>query len=153
MARKKSRIPEFDANGNLPPGKYQVSMEDIERRFNWTPRRLELLKGLKRALANLSAAGVEKVWINGGFVTNDPYPNDVDGCWEDKQGVNVDMLDKVFWDVNPPREAMKRKYGVDFFIKGMLIADAGGMPVEEYFQEDRDGNAKGILVVDIRGLN
>lgn len=152
MARKKPRIPEFDTNGNLPPGIYHVSIADIERRFTWTPRRLELFKGLKRALDNFSAAGVEKVWINGGFVTSDPYPNDVDGCWEYKQVVNVDMLDEVFWDVDPPREAMRRKYGVDFFIKGMLLADAGNIPVEEYFQEDRDGNAKGILVVDIGGF-
>lgn len=147
MARKKSRIPEFDTNGNLPPGIYHVSIEDIERRFTWTPRRLQLFKGLKRALDNLSAAGVEKVWIDGGFVTNDPYPNDVDGCWELKPSVNVDKLDKVLLDWDPPREGMKRKYGVDFFIEGTLLG--GDEPVEKYFQEDRDGNAKGILVIDI----
>lgn len=149
MARKKSRIPAFDVNGNLPPGIYNVSIADIERRFTWTPRRFKLFKGLIRALANLSAAGVEKVWIDGGFITNDPYPNDVDGCWEYKPGMKVDKLDKVFLDWNHPREAMKRKYGVDFFVKGVPLTDAGNKPVEEYFQEDRDGNAKGILVVDI----
>jgi hypothetical protein len=153
VARKQSRIPEFDANGNLPPGIYHVSIEDIERRFTWTPRRLQLFKGLKRALANLSSAGVEKVWIDGSFVTNNPAPNDVDGCWEYKTGMNVEKLDKVFWDTNPPREAMKRKYHVDFFVKGMTLADAGGKFVEEFFQEDWDGNAKGIFVVDIRGLH
>lgn len=152
MARKKSRIPEFDANGNLPPGIYHVSIADIERRFTWTPRRLELFKGLKEALANLSAVGVEKVWIDGGFVTNDSYPNDVDGCWEYKIGMDVEKLDKVFLDVNPPREAMKKKYGVDFFVKGVLVADAGNIPVEKFFQEDQEGNAKGILVVDIGGF-
>lgn len=153
MATKRSRIPEFDANGNLPPGIYHVSIADIERRFTWTPRRLQLFKGLKNALANLSAAGVEKVWIDGGFITNDPYPNDVDGCWEYKPGIKIDKLDKVFLDWNPPRVAMKKKYGVDFFVKGMLLADAGLDPVEDYFQEDREGNAKGIVVVDIGGLH
>lgn len=153
MARKKSKIPDFDANGNLPPGIYHVSIADIERRFTWTPRRLQLFKGLKKALENLSAAGIEEVWIDGSFITDDPEPNDVDGCWEYKNDMNVEKLDKVFLDVNPPREAMKRKYNVDFFIKGMRLKDAGGIPVEEFFQEDQDGNVKGILVVDIRGLN
>lgn len=151
MARKKSRIPEFDTNGNLPPGIYHVSIADIERRFTWTKRRLELFKGLKRALANLTAAGVEKVWIDGGFITNDPYPNDVDGCWEYKPGMDVDKLDKIFLGVNPPRKAMKQKYGVDFFIRGTPLIE--GKTVEEFFQTDRDGNQKGILVVDIGGLH
>ncbi len=153
MARKTAGIPEFDAKGNLPPGIYDVSIADIERIFTWTPRRLKLFKGLKAALTNLSAAGVEKVWIDGGFITDDPYPNDVDGCWEYRPGMNVDKLDPVFLDVNPPRKAMKGKYGVDFFVKGMRVRNAGGKPVEEYFQEDRDGNPKGILVVDIGDLH
>lgn len=151
MARTPSKIPTFDANGNLPPGIYHVSIEDIERRLTYTPRRLELFNGLNRALLNLSAAGVQKVWIDGGFITNDPYPNDVDGCWEYTPGMNVNKLDKVFFDLNPPREAMRRKYGVDFFILGTPLRE--GKTVEQFFQTDRDGNRKGILIVNIRGLH
>jgi len=47
-----SAIPEFDKNGNLPPGVYIVSLKDIESNFTWTTRRKKLFKGLKRAIDN-----------------------------------------------------------------------------------------------------
>ncbi|NCO38425.1 MAG: hypothetical protein GW911_09510 [Armatimonadetes bacterium] len=54
-------LPEFDENGNLPPGTYRVPLADIERRFTWNARRKELFDGLRRALENLASAGVERV--------------------------------------------------------------------------------------------
>jgi hypothetical protein len=47
----------------------------------------------------------------------------------------------------PPREAMKIKYGVDFLISSVLISDSPGNTIEEFFQIDRDGNKKGILLL------
>jgi hypothetical protein len=144
MGRKK--IPEFDTNGNLPPGVYAVSMTNIETRYAYNTKRKQLFNGLKKALENLKVAGVKKVWVNGSFITNKEKPNDIDGCWEYSQSMDVDKLDPVFLDMYPPREAMKKKYGVDFLISGAHLSD-GGKTVEMFFQEDRDGNEKGILVV------
>jgi hypothetical protein len=42
---------------------------------------------------------------------------------------------------------MKIKYGVDFLISGVLISDSAGNTIEEFFQIDRDGNKKGILLL------
>ena len=83
------------------------------------------------------------------FTTAKDAPNDVDGCWEYHAAVDVDELDPVFLDTSPPREAMKTKYGVDLLISGAPLVDAGGQTVEEFFQEDRDGNRKGILLLHI----
>jgi hypothetical protein len=141
-----SAIPEFDKNGNLPPGVYIVSLKDIESNFTWTTRRKKLFKGLKRAIDNLTKANVKKVWIDGSFVTSKNDPNDIDGCWQADKDVDADKLDPVFLDMNPPREAMKKKYGVDFLIAGVPIADSPGKSIEEFFQIDRDGNKKGILL-------
>ena len=58
-------IPDFDENGNLPPGVYEVSLEDIRIRFTRTDRRKKLFEGLKRAIENLAKANISKVW--GGF--------------------------------------------------------------------------------------
>lgn len=108
-----SGIPDFDASGNLPPGVYEVGVSEIEDRLAWTPRRRRLSDGLKRAVANLAAAGVKRIWIDGSFVTAKDNPNDVDGCWEYHPSVDVEVLDPAFLDISPPRQAMKTKYGVE----------------------------------------
>jgi hypothetical protein len=145
MNRKK--IPEFDTKGNLPPGVYVVSLTNIEKRFSLNTKRKKLFNGLKKALGNLKAAGVKKIWIDGSFITSKEKPNDIDGCWEYNQSMDVNKLDTVFLDMYPPREAMKKKYGVDFLISGVRLNDTG-KTVEKFFQEDRDGNEKGILVIE-----
>ena len=86
------------------------------------------------------------MWIDGSFVTSKDDPKDIDGCWQYNRDVDVDKLDYVFIDMHPPREAMKKKYGVDFLISGVLISDSPGNTIEEFFQIDRDGNKKGILL-------
>lgn len=141
-----SIIPDFDENGNLPPGVYDVSLKDIELRFAWTEIRKRLLKGLTIAISNLTKANVKKVWIDGSFITSKDDPNDIDGCWQADAGVDADKLDSVFLDMVPPREAMKKKYGVDFLISGVPVSDSPGKTIEEFFQIDRDGNKKGILL-------
>lgn len=141
-----SSIPDFDKNDNLPPGIYEVSLQEIKKRFTWTDRRKQLFKGLKGAIDNLIKANVKGVWIDGSFITSKDDPNDIDGCWQSDKDVDADKLDPVFLDMNPPREAMKRKYGVDFLISGVLISDSPGNTIEEFFQIDRDGNKKGILL-------
>ena len=69
--------PDFDENGNLPPGVYEVSLQDIGIRFTWTDRRKKLFEGLKLAIDNLTKANVKKVWIDGSFVTSKDDPNDI----------------------------------------------------------------------------
>lgn len=149
VANAVTNIPDFDANGNLPPGVFRVSLKDIEDRFTCNRTRRRLFNGLKRALAILAAAGVRRVWVNGSFVTAQGHPNDIDGCWEYRPSVDVDKLDPVFLATDPPRAAMKREYGVDFSIAGTRLIDAGGQTVQEFFQVDKNGNRRGILLVEI----
>lgn len=149
MTDDQGGIPGFDRNGNLPPGVYQVSLREIEGRFTWNSKRKELFDGLQSAVDNLAAAGVEKIWVDGSFVTHKAEPNDIDGCWEPNQAIDEDTLDPVFLVTMAPRLAMKRKYGVDFMIAGTRLFDAGGERVEDFFQEDKEGNPKGILLLEI----
>ncbi len=156
--RHVGRIPRFDSNGNLPPGTYTVSLKEIEERFALTWTRWELFAGLRAALKNLAAAGVKRVWIDGSFITALEAPKDVDGYWEYEPSVNVDVLDEVFRDEYSPPDAMKKKYGVDFFVYGLPL---GGRPshgrtvgksFHEFLQIDkpaRGRNPKGILLVEL----
>lgn len=141
-------IPEFDHNGNLPPGVYVATLAEIEARFTWNARRAELFRGLRQAIANLRAAGVAIVWVDGSFTTEKDEPDDVDGCWELAPSVEASKLDAAFFDRDDPRARLREKFGVDLLPAGLPI-DAGGLTPERFFQKDRHGRAKGILLVPI----
>lgn len=142
-------IPKLGTNGELPPGEHLASLDEVEQSFGLsTPWRVGLMRGLRAATANLAAAGVRQIWINGSFVTDKPEPNDIDGCWEYTPAVNLAKLDPVF--LLPSRLPMKAKFGVEFFPASVIEA-ASGVPFPRFFQINRDGEPKGIIVVRIGG--
>jgi len=140
-------IPPFNKAGELPPGEHETSVSRVRKRFgSSSAQRKELMQGLEDAAENLRGAGVKKIWINGSFVTNKKEPNDVDGCWEYSQNVDLGALDPVF--LAESRAPMKEKYGVEFF-PAFVIEAASGLPFPQFFQVNRDGEPKGILVVSL----
>lgn len=129
----------------LPPGIHEASMEEIELHFGTNEHRKRLLNGFKRAQEILRAAGSADIYLNGGFVGDNPQPADFDCCW-DSNGVDVSKLDPVFLDFSNKRSAQKQKYGGEFF-----PASSEAAPGEfflTYFQKDKHtGKPKGIIRV------
>ncbi len=144
-------IPEFDlATGNLAPGEHVASWQEIVQRFGTTERRRQLLSGLKAALHSLRLAGCKRVYLNGSFVTAKERPEDFDGCWE-SEGVDFDRLDEVLLTFDRGRATQKAKYGGELFLADQR-ADAIGTLFREFFQRDRDGNPKGIIVIELKDI-
>lgn len=141
-------IPAFDENGNLPPGTYKVTLEDIKTSLTGSKRRQDLFIGLEQAVNNLKVAGVLQIYIDGSFTTNKNDPDDIDGCWVPNINIDMKILDFVFWDRKFPRQKMKDKYGVDFMIDGIDLGSQG-CPIREHFQKDKDENLKGILLLEL----
>ncbi|MBI1770725.1 MAG: hypothetical protein HYR67_20340, partial [Bacteroidetes bacterium] len=109
----------------------------MKNRFgSLSAKREKLMRGLERATENLRGAGIKRIWIDGSFVTNKEKPNDVDGCWEYSEEVDLVKLDPVF--LAETREPMKEKYGVEFFPAGVIEAGSG-LPFPKFFQINRDG--------------
>jgi len=137
-------IPPFDANGNLPPGIYTVTLLEIRKRYAYTPLRNGLLAGFVRLAGALKAAGCRTLYLNGSFITSKLDPGDYDAVWE-YEGVNnrIDPLLRAGWDLN----AIKRKYGGDVFCRMPDILDNDHV---DFFQSDRFENPKGIIKVDLR---
>ena len=78
-------------------GEHVTSLAAVKRRFGRaSAQRQKLMRGLEAAVENLRAAGVRRVWIDGSFVTRKQAPNDVDGCWEYSDEVDLEALDPVF---------------------------------------------------------
>lgn len=105
------------------------------------------MQGLKKAVENFEKAKIETIWINGSFVTEKNDPSDIDGCWEYHEKVDLEVLDPVFIS-NEGTKEMKNKYGLDFFVSNW-IEITSGLPFPHFFQKNRDGDAKGVIMLKL----
>ncbi len=136
-------------NGLLPPGEHVATLDEVESTFgSQNDRRQSLMRGLRLACEMFQNAQVDRIWVDGSFVTDKEEPGDIDGCWgaSDKNKICWDKVDPVFAG---DRKGMKTKYGLDFFYAG-VIERGSGKPFPKFFQSSRDDEAKGIVLVELR---
>jgi hypothetical protein len=69
-------------------------------------------------------------------------------CW-DAEGVDLERIDPVFLDFSAGRTAQKRRFGCEFFPN--IIEAGSGLVFADFFQNERDGSRKGIVVMDLGG--
>jgi len=144
-------LPDFDEDGNLPPGIHRATWNEITARFGTSPRRLELLAGLKRALDALKEAGCRRAYVDGSFVTAKAAPRDFDACWE-ASGVDPYELEPVLLDFSRRRAAQKAEYGGELF-PADDAAEPSGTRFLDYFQQDKaTGKPKGIVALELGDL-
>lgn len=142
-------IPDFDHDtGNLPAGEHLASWQCILDRFGQTPWRRDLLQGMLEALLLLRKVGCTRVYIDGSFVTSKVEPADFDACW-DAEGVDFDLIDERLLTFDRGRATQKAAFLGELFIADAR-ADPQGTIFRKFFQMDRDGRPKGILVVDLK---
>lgn len=142
-------IPEYDKNGNLPPGVHWATWEEFVERFGTTSIRLRMIEGLMKAMEQLKAAGARTIYINGSFVTSKPNPNDFDACW-DSEDVDIDYLRmnaRLLLNYTD-RAAQKAKYRGEIFQSDQPVGNYGLSSIE-FFQRDRKRNKKGIIAIDL----
>jgi hypothetical protein len=144
-------LPSFDPDtGRLPEGEHAASWDEIVDRFGWTPRRRQLLDGLAHAVELFATAGCTRLWLNGSFVTAKDDPADFDACW-DPHGVDLDTLDPAFLDFDDGRACQKAQFGGEFFPN--VVETGSGLDFADFFQNERDGGRKGIVVLTLKGLS
>lgn len=139
-------IPNLNSEGLLPEGIHQASIIEIKNKFgNSNKHRAFLMGKLFLVLANLCAAGVVSVWIDGSFVTDKEIPGDIDICWEYYPGVNRSILDPVFFR---SQKEIKNKYSLHVFPTGAWV----GEDWVSFFQRVKNPvtmKTKGILFVKL----
>jgi hypothetical protein len=142
-------IPEFDENGNLPPGVHWCEWEEFEERFGTDFKRNNMILGLVLAMTQLKAAGARTIYIDGSFVTSKEDPKDFDACY-DRETVDMNHL-----RVNAPRlfnhqdrNAQKAKYRGEIFPSDQPVGNYGENSFE-FFQKDRKQRKKGIIAIDL----
>lgn len=138
------------STGNLPPGERAAEWVEIVERFGTTPWRRQLSAELACALRDLRAAGCKRASVDGSFITTKEQPGDFGACW-DIDGVDFDAIDEVLLTFDAGRGTQKAKYRGELF-PADAAADPLGTMFRDFFQRDRDGNRKGIIVIDLENF-
>jgi hypothetical protein len=153
-------IPEFEPDtGNLPPGVHVATWDEIVARLGHTPWRRTLLAGFEQVVRALQGAGCRRVYLDGSFVTDKERirgepPGDFDGCW-DPTGVDPEVLlglaPSLLHDTRWPRAVQKATYHGEMFIADWPADPVSGEAFLAYFQHDKQGRAKGIILLELGG--
>lgn len=142
-------VPDFTKNGNLPPGIYKATWQEVVERFGWNAHRSRLLSGLRKALLSLKTAGCHKAYIDGSFVTSKELPGDFDCCWDEEE-VDGDLLDPVLLIFDDSRAAQKAKFLGELF-PAHLYGSADKFFIDFFQQDKNSGEQKGIVSIDLQG--
>src|SRR6266849_4507360 len=72
-------LPEFNADGRLPPGIYRGTPDEIANRFCRASERRRYLEGPLRLLVQIAIdSKAIALYLNGSFVTDTQNPRDID---------------------------------------------------------------------------
>jgi hypothetical protein len=130
-------IPEFNEVGYLPPEVHLATLDEIAARFGQESELRQAQMDSVRWLVDMARkADVERIIINGSFVTDVFEPNDVDRALQ----LSVDFpLDPV--------AASDLIEGLPFVDSHMVEAKEFAMMVEVIYASDRDSVPKGVIEV------
>jgi hypothetical protein len=130
-------IPELNEQGYLPPGIHGASLEEIEERFGRQSEVRRVQMESLRWLVDLARrAGIERLIVDGSFVSDVLEPNDVD-C--------VLLMGASF-----PRErsaATELCAGLPFLHMQLVSSKRFEFFVNAFFATDDRGNSKGLIEV------
>lgn len=142
-------IPDFNHEGNLPPGIHHVDEQNFFKYFGFNNHRKNLLTGLKKLILNLRGAGCGLIYLDGSFTTTKEIPNDYDACWT-IQGVDIHRIDPYLLDFsNKGRLLQKTIYLGDIF-PAHIIEQSCGLEFLKFFQIDKyTGKEKGIVAIKL----
>jgi hypothetical protein len=143
-------IPEFQKDGNLPKGLYEVTLHEVREVFGTGSAKRKLLIGNLENIIELakSTGKLEQVIVWGSFISNKEFPQDID--------LLLIMRGDFDLDANPPE--VKRvfdyvqgriAFNADiFWTKSSIGEEAIDLWLETY-QITRDFESRGIVEVTI----
>ena len=130
-------VPGFNEDGYLPPGIHAATLEEISTRFGQESELREVQMQSLRWLVDLARrAGVQKIVVNGSFVTDKLEPNDVDCVLLIGPGFPLDSAAEA--------ELLS---GLPFINLELVDAEAFRQFTERTYATDRNLVPKGMLEV------
>jgi hypothetical protein len=130
-------IPAFNDSGFLPPGVHAATLAEIAERFGGASELRRVQMDSLRWMIDLALrAGVERIVLNGSFVTDTMEPNDVD-C--------VLLVGAGF----PGDSAAEKELRAGLPFLDVSLVDQADFDyfVQRFFAWDRGRNEKGMIEV------
>jgi len=148
-----SVLPEFDIDGDLPPGIHQATLDELEHRlgrFVVSDRRINLFTSFKQLMAMSKGSGiVDRLVVGGSFVTAEPEPNDIDVVIILSIDLDFEALTATQYTVID-RRALRRVLKTEALD---IITVRNGTTrmdlVLEFFQSKRDNKQVGVVEVKL----
>ncbi len=158
-------IPNFESNGNLPPGLNATSVEEFKicyvLNFSGSSTRNKIFDGYMKYCGEMIRFEVAtKQWLNGSFTSNKDNPNDIDlvthidatkiDQFNDEQQNNLLKL--------ADKKRIRSEYMCDVYyiqIYSPEIPELYEFTVSwieywlKWFGHDRNNNPKGIIEIDL----
>jgi hypothetical protein len=131
-------LPDCNDDGYLPPGIHRAALEEIATRFGeGSELRQTQIESLRWLVDLAWRAGVQRIVVNGSFVTDKLEPNDVD-C--------VLLIGSDFpHDADAEAELLS---GLPFINLELVDQEGFQQYTERTFATDRNFVAKGMVEVD-----
>lgn len=164
MEKNIKGIPEFDENGNLPLGIYDIDFDEFENRFSkgLSQRRKFIMGYYKQHLKEiLNCDYVLNHWIDGSFVSKKENPGDIDILTE-LDGTKFDSDDSIieiqsFFDYAPLytekccHSFCIFKYPEENETDYEIYSELKSTYLNLTFAKDKFSNPKGILKLNLEG--
>jgi hypothetical protein len=130
-------IPAFDDDGYLPAGIYSATLDEIAARFGHEPElRRAQMESLRWLVDLAKRVGVQRLVVNGSFVTDKWEPNDVDCVLLRGPSFPLEKTaDAELWA------------GLLFIQMALVGQKEFELYVDKIYATDRHGNAKGLVEV------
>jgi len=130
-------IPPFDDSGWLPPGVHRATLAEIEDRFGRQSELRRVQMESVRWMVELAVrAGVQRIVLNGSFVTDIIEPNDVDCVLLVPEGPGGETV-----------AAEQLEQGLPFLDLAIVGQPDFEELVDVTFASDRHGVPKGVIEV------
>ena len=130
-------IPHFENSGCLPPGIHPAMLDEVDARFGRESELRRVQMESVRWMVDLATrAGVQRIVLNGSFVTDIMEPNDVDCVLLTGRGFPKD-----------PAAESELRSGLPFLDIALVPQRAFDRLVNVFFATDRFDNPKGVVEV------
>ena len=140
--------PEFDANGDMPPGIHPATLAEVVAHFgSGTPQRQRVARRLEHIYALAKASGhLARFIVFGSFVTAKPAPNDVDIFLLMEDSFDVSQVPHGILLCSTIRQH-RMFLGASVFWIRRAAALGGEEATIEHWQITRAGGQRGIVEV------
>jgi len=142
-------LPEFNASGDLPPGIYRATLNNIIRRFGSVGGQREACTLRLSHVYELAkrTGHLQRFVIFGSYVTAEGNPNDIDVVLVMDDGFRLEMCPIESLGLFDHAVAQARYGASIFWLRPGLLVGGSVEDFIAYWQLKRDGSKRGIVEV------